>query len=53
MWATKVNIFYVGIFLKIEECEVGKRSFLTYASILGKTGYLKGWVVSNIWVDIY
>jgi len=53
MWATKVNIFCVGIFLKIEECEVGKMGFLTYAGILGKIGYLKGWVVSNIWVDIY
>jgi hypothetical protein len=33
---------------------VGKRVFfLIYAGILGKTWYLKGWVVSNIWVDIY
>jgi hypothetical protein len=53
MWATKVNIFCVGIFLKIEECEVGKRGFLTYAGILGKIGYVRRWVVSNIWVDIY
>lgn len=54
MWVTKVDIFCVGIILKIEECEVGKRVFfLIYAGILGKTWYLKGWVVSNIWVDIY
>lgn len=52
MWATKVNIFFVDIFLKIEEYEVGKRGFLIYAGILGKIGYLKGWV-SNIRVDIY
>ena len=53
MWATKVNIFCVGIFLKIDECEVGKKGFLIYASILGKVRYLKGCLVSNIWVDIY
>jgi hypothetical protein len=53
LWATKVNIFCVGIFLKIEECEVGKRHFLIYAGILGKIRYLKVWVVSDIWVGIY
>jgi hypothetical protein len=53
MQAAKVNIFCGGIFLKIEKVEVGKRGLHKYAGILGKIQYLKGWVVSNIWVDVY
>ena len=53
MWATKVNVFCVSIFLKIEECEVGNMGFLIYTSILGKIQYLKGCMVPNIWLDIY